>query len=132
VHVLAVEEGEELGVREVVAPGEDDQALDRAQRRERFEMQLALGGADVGVGLLEDGEEQLVLALEVVVDELAVDAGALGDRLDPRAAEAVRGELDVAAARILLLGAVGVARADLDDVGGGSRSHVGIIHQNVN
>ena len=120
-------------MREVVAPGEDDEALDRRERRERLEVQLALGGADLGVGLLEDGEEELVLALEVVVDELLVDAGALGDRLDPRAAEAVRRELDGRRGEDLLPGAVGVARADLDDVGGGgARSHATIIHRTVN
>ena len=80
-------------MREVVAPGEGDQAADRLERVARLEVQLALGVADVGVGLLEDGEEQLVLAGEVVVDEPLVDAGALGDRVHARAAEAVRGEL---------------------------------------
>ena len=84
----------------VVAPGEGHQALDRLQRVGRLEKELALGVADVGIGLLEDGEEQLVLAIEVVVDQPLVDAGALGDRLDPRAAEAVRGELGRRRARI--------------------------------
>ena len=130
-HVLAVEQRQEFRVREVVAPSEDDQALDRLHRSQGFEMQFALGSADVGVGLLEDGEEQLVLALEVVVDELLVDAGALGDRLDPGAAEAVGRELGRRRGEDFLLRAIGVARADFYDVGGAG-GHAGIIHQTVN
>ena len=60
-----------------------------------------------------------------------VDAGALGDRLDARAAEAVRGELGRRRAQDLLLRAIGVARADFDDVGGAG-GHAEIIHQTVN
>ena len=111
-------------MREVVAPGEGDQAADRLERIARLEVQLALGGADVGVGLLEDGEEELVLAGEVVVDELLVDAAALGDRLHARAAEAVAGELGHRRAQDLLARAVGIARADLDD-GAGAAGHAG-------
>ena len=131
VHVLAVEQGEELGMREVVAPGELDQRPDRLQRIARLEMQLALGVADVGVGLLEDGEEELVLAGEVVVDELLVDAAALGDLFHARAAEAVAGELGHRRAQDFLARAVGIARAEFDD-GARPGSHAAIIHQTVN
>ena len=79
----------------------------------------------------KDGKEELVLAGEVVVDELLVDAAALGDGAHSRAAEAVAGEFRHRRAQDLLAGAVGIARADLDD-GAGAGGHPAIIHQTVN
>jgi hypothetical protein len=49
--------------------------------------------ANVAIGLLQHGLEQLLLVLEVVVDQALVQAGALGDAVHARAAEAELGEL---------------------------------------
>ncbi len=130
-HVLAREQGQEFRVGEVVAPREGDQGADRLDGRQCLQVQRPLGGADVGVALLEDGEEELVLALVVVIDELLVDAGAFGDGLDAGAAEAVVGELAHRRAQDLLAAAIGVSRTDFDDLGC-TCSHDVIIHQSVN
>ena len=50
------------------------------------EAQLLLFAADVFVGPLEHGEEQVLLAAEVVVEHPLVGPGARGDAVDPRAA----------------------------------------------
>ena len=115
---------------EVVAPGEGHQAPIACERVARLEMQLALGRANVGIGLLEDGQEQLVLAGEVVVDELLIDAGALGDRPDPRAAEAVPAEL--ASPREDLLRVRSASRERISTASAGRKAMATIIHQTVN
>ena len=94
-------------------------------------MQCALGFANIAVGLLEHGKKELVLAAEVVVDQPLVDAGALGDAVDARAAEPALGELVHRRGENLLLGAVGVTRARVSDSSGGV-GHGQIIHQMVN
>ena len=62
-------------------------------RRQALEVELALLLADVLVDPFEHGEVERVLVAEVVVDELLVDAGALGDLVDAGAGKAVPGEL---------------------------------------
>lgn len=73
VQVGTVEKREELGMREVVLPGEFRQPADRLRRRHVDQVQLLFRLADVGVGLLQHRQEQVVLAGEVVVDEPLVD-----------------------------------------------------------
>ena len=52
------------------------------------------------VGALEHGEEEVLLAAEIVVEHALVGAGALGDAVDARAAQAVRANSCVAASRM--------------------------------
>ena len=58
---------------------------DRGDRVDVIDLQLLLGLADAAVGVLEDGEVELLLAAEVVVDHPLRRARALGDVVDPRA-----------------------------------------------
>ena len=62
------------------------------------------------VGALQDGDEQLLLAAEVVVDHPLGRAGALGDLVDARAGVAVLGELARGDVEDLRARALGVAR----------------------
>src|SRR5439155_22044404 len=55
VQVLAVDEGQELRVGEVIVPGELDQDADRLDRVALVEVEPLLGAADVDEGFLEDG-----------------------------------------------------------------------------
>ena len=116
-----------MRVREVVVPGELDQPANRGRGLEVLEAQGLFGLADVGVGLLEDREEQVVLAAEVVVQQALVDAGALGDALDPRTAEPGLRELGDRRIQDGLLGAVGIAGASLRQRDR-KRRHACIIH----
>src|SRR5215510_16258201 len=93
VEVLAVEQRQELGVREVVAPGELHQPRNRRDRRRVEEAELLLRAADAGVRVLEDGEEKPVLVTEVVIEHALVGGGAQRDPVDPRAAEPEAGKL---------------------------------------
>src|SRR5437667_1699843 len=94
VQVFAVEEGHELRVLEVVAPGELHQALQRLARIAVLEVELALSVADVRVAFLQHREEQLLFGAEVVIEHPLVRAGARRDAVDARATEAVARELD--------------------------------------
>ena len=69
----------------------------------------------LGETLAQDGAEQPVLRVEVVVEELLVDAGPGGDRVDPGAVDALRRELlerrgeDLAAGSLRVASVVGTA-----------------------
>ena len=52
VQVLAVHQCDELGVFEVIVPGEAHERFQRLARFQVVELQLLLGGADVDIGLL--------------------------------------------------------------------------------
>ena len=80
-------------MRDVVVPGEADQPADALGRRSVEQRQLLFGVADAGVRVLQHGEEQRVLAAEVVVQHPLVRLGARRNAVDARAAKAVTGEL---------------------------------------
>jgi hypothetical protein len=109
--VFAVEQGEELGVRQVVLPGEFGQPANGLGGRHVGQVQLLLGGTDVGVGGFEHGEEELVLAGEVVVDQALVQAGALGHAVHARTGQPVLRKLVARGQQDDLLRAVGIACA---------------------
>lgn len=90
--VLAVDQGDELRVLDVVVPGEADQRFQRLFRGKAVKLQPLLGIADIEVGLLQDGLEKVVLAAEVVVKHAFVGLRPVGDLVDPRATKAVLGE----------------------------------------
>ena len=91
--VLVVQKHDEIRVfRQMIERGLD-QPADRLVRRQALEIELALLLADVLIDPFEHGEVERVLVAEVVVDQLLVDAGALGDLVDAGARKTVPGEL---------------------------------------
>src|SRR5215470_4027164 len=76
-----------------VIEGTLDQLADRGLRRQSLEIELAFLGADLLIDPFQHGEIERVLVAEIVVDELLVDAGALGDVVDAGAGEAAAGKL---------------------------------------
>jgi hypothetical protein len=56
-------------------------------------MEVFFGKAHLGVGHLEDGDEQLFLRVEVIEDQPLGDVGARGDRVGVAAKQAIFGEL---------------------------------------
>jgi hypothetical protein len=114
VQVLAVEQGDEFGMLEVVVPGEGDQPADRLHGLHLVQMQLLLGLANVGVGALEHGQEQVVLAAEVVIDQPLVETGARGDAVHPGAGQAALCKLVAGRVEDRELRSIGIARAGFD------------------
>ncbi len=113
VQVLAVHQRQELGVLQVVVPGEAHQPLQRRARLQMVEIQLLLGGADVDIGLFQDGLEQPLLAFEVVVDHALVGFRLLGDHVDPRAAQPVLREFALCRRQDARLGRLGIPHPGL-------------------
>ena len=126
VQVLLVQHGQEFRVLQEIAPGELDQPGDSGVRRQAFQVQRALGGADAGIGRLQHRQVQRLLVADMVVQHALVGAGGRGDAVDPGAAEAVPGELGqrrvqdalAHALRVALPARPGPARGGLDPVQG--------------
>src|SRR5690606_6496864 len=93
VPVVAVRQRDELGMGDLVLPGEADQAPQRVLGRPLVELEALLRLPHAGIGTLEHGQEERILAAEVVVEHAHVDAGLRGDAADARAAEPRGGEL---------------------------------------
>ena len=74
--VLGVEQADELGVLDEVAPGEERELAQRLLGVAVAEVERRLGAADAGVGLLEHDEVERLLVAEVVVEHPLVGAGA--------------------------------------------------------
>src|SRR5690606_33154983 len=91
------------------------QRPDRLDGRQVGHVEVALGGADHRVRLLQDGYVELLLAAEVVVDHALGGARELGDLVHPRSRVAAPGELPLGDLEDLRLGAVGVAPAFTGD-----------------
>ena len=102
---------------EVILPGEFSQPPDRLGRRHVTQVQPGFRFTDVGVGLLQHRQKQLVLAFEVV-EQALVDVGALGNAVHPRTAQAVLRKLVAGGQQDGLLRAVGIARAGFGGLGG--------------
>ncbi|MNV66095.1 hypothetical protein D3C71_1588310 [compost metagenome] len=111
VQVGAVEQGQELRVVQVVGPGELHQPPDGSGGLQLQQVQLAFFFADVQVGLLQHGLEQLFLVFEVVVDQPLVQARALGNAVHAGAAQAMLGKLVPRGTEDGALGAICVAHA---------------------
>ncbi len=99
--VLDHHHADEGFVLAVVVEGELDQPLQRLQRRQVLDVQLAFALPDGLVGVLERAEIEAFLVAEIVVDHALAGAGAGRDLVDPGARQAVQREL---------------LRRDLDDV----------------
>src|SRR5205823_11965017 len=69
-----------------------DDAADGVDRREVIEVEFALGLANLRVHSLQDGDVELFLAAEVVVDERTGGMRAPGNGIHGCALEAARGE----------------------------------------
>ena len=69
-----------------IMPGELDQFAHAVDRVATGQIQSDLGSADRGIGLFQDREIEPVLVAEIIIDHPLVDAGALGDVVDARAA----------------------------------------------
>ena len=86
--VFAVEEADEVGVGQVVLPGEVDQGEDGLVGGQSVEVEGRFLFAELQVGAFEDLGEEGVLIPEVVIEQLFVDAGGAGDGVDAGAVEA--------------------------------------------
>src|ERR1700674_6129795 len=84
--VLAIEQGEEFRVVEKILPGKGDQLADRFDRWQGEQVQLALGVAYGFVSIFQNREEQIVLALKVVIQHALVRPGATRHIFDSRSA----------------------------------------------
>ena len=111
--VLAVEQRDEFGVLEVVIPREGHQPPDRLDGLHGVEVQRLLGTPDIGIHALEDGQEQVVLAREVVVDQPLVDLGPLGNAVHARTRQSVAGEFIAGREQDRSLRPVGIAQANV-------------------
>ena len=107
--VLGVEQADELGVLDEVAPGEERELAQPLLGIAVAEVERRLGAADAGIGVLEHDEVERLLVAEVVVEHPLVGAGARRDRIDPGAAEALLGELPRRGGEDRGAGALGVA-----------------------
>ena len=94
VRVLVGQHADEAAVLVEIIQREVDQPLHRLARRQRGEIEFALQRTDLGIGRLQRGAVEIVLAAEIIVDELLVGLGAAGDLVDARAFQPLRRELD--------------------------------------
>jgi hypothetical protein len=113
VQVLGVEQGHEARIGVEVGPGEAHQPLDRGQRLQLLQPELALGGADVGIGALQGGEIERFLVAYIIVEQALVGPGGAGDAIDPRTHVAMIGELHARRRQDAELGCAGVADGEL-------------------
>lgn len=108
--IFAVEQADEVGVGEVVVPGELNQPEDGLVGRKMIDLEGGLLPADVLVGAFEHGGEEVIFIAEVVVEHLLVDVGGLGDAIDAGSVEAHLGEVRRRRVEDALAGGGGVAR----------------------
>jgi hypothetical protein len=93
VDVLDADQADEVRMGLMVVEGELGQAPDGRGRIEVLDVHALFGTADGAVGALEHGDEEPLLALEVVVDHPLGGARPRRDLVHARAREAVRREL---------------------------------------
>lgn len=77
----------------VIIEGYADIGLQRFFGTHRLDRHCRFGFADACISLIENGAVQAFLAAEMIVDHALAGVGALGDLVDPRAAQAFVGEL---------------------------------------
>lgn len=85
VHVLAVQQADDLGVLDEDAEGVAHQPFHRRHRVQAAHLDVAVVGAHHAVDVLHHSDEHLLLAAEVLVRQADVDAGGIDDALDARA-----------------------------------------------
>ena len=112
--VLVAEQGDELRVLDVVAPGEGDQLVERLDRPARVEGERALGLAELAVDALEHLQVERFLAARSSSRSSGRSTRRARDALDAGTAVAVMHELVARRAQDAPLGLDGVA-------GGGHR-----------
>ena len=88
VQILAVHQGHEFRMFEVVLPRESHQRADRVDRRKMVKLQFRFRSADVCPCVFQHYLEELLLSFEVFVDHALVDASLCRNRIDPGAAKA--------------------------------------------
>src|SRR6185437_5768176 len=109
--VLVHHETHELGVGVIVIEGRGDQRGERLLGRLVLQIERRLLPADRRVGGLQHREVEPLLAAEVVVDHALAGARAIGDRVDPSAAEATLRELHRGDLEDVALNALGIVLA---------------------
>ena len=72
-----------------------DQRLDRFERLEIGEIELALGLAHGAISALQHGQIEVVLGAEIVIEHALVGGRLLGDDVDARTGKPLGGELDL-------------------------------------
>src|SRR5690348_15298989 len=87
--VLAVQQTDEFRMGAVILPGEANQLLHRLGRWGGGESELLLGMPELLIGRLKHGAEQLLFAVEVVVEHAIHGVRAPADTLDASAAESM-------------------------------------------
>ena len=111
VDVLDADQPDEVRMRLVVVERQPGQLADRLDRVEVLDVELLLEAADEAVRLLQDGDVELLLAAEVVVDHPLGGAGLVGDLVDAGAGVAAVGELPGGDGEDVGPGPLGVADA---------------------
>ncbi|MNY09865.1 hypothetical protein D3C86_1428070 [compost metagenome] len=94
VQVLAVDQGQEMRVFQVVLPGEAHQFADRFHRLQFFELELALGLADVLISQFKYRFEQAFLVAEILVNHPFIGLGSQRDAVNASTAKAQFRKLD--------------------------------------
>src|SRR5262245_58490517 len=89
VQVLAVEQPDEMRVINIIVERELDKPTHACYGIQLLKMQICLLPSDLLVDVLENREEQVTLVAKVMVEHALVRAGALGNRIDPCAPEAL-------------------------------------------
>ena len=92
VAVFVVEQHDEIRMQRQMVERAFDQLLDCLLRRQSRKVELALLGADFLVDPFQYRQIERVLVAEIMIDQLLVDAGAIGDFIDPRAGKAAFGK----------------------------------------
>src|SRR5476649_1616822 len=90
--IFIVEQQDEIGVQSEVVKGAFDQLPDGLFGRQSLKVELALVLPDLLVDPFEYRQIERVLVTEIMIDQLLVDAGTLGDFVDPGAGKALAGE----------------------------------------
>ena len=92
-HILGHHQSDVVLVARMMVEGEPDQPAQRILGRQVLQLQFSFNGAHAPVGLLENGDVQPLLALEVVVNHALAGARRGGDGVYARAAQTLVGEL---------------------------------------
>lgn len=83
---------DEFPVLRQVVQREVDEPNDSVLRRQRLQIKITLPQADFGIGAFQRGAVEVVLATEIIIDQLLVQARTLRDAVNARAVEALFGE----------------------------------------
>lgn len=87
--VFAVHEGDELGIGDIIFPGEADERFEGCSGGQVLEIQFGLFCPDIEVFPLQNRPEEAVLTFEIVIKHSLVGLGIQGNRIDPCTFKAV-------------------------------------------